>query len=140
MLHSSAVCGDNKVGGFDELGCHFVITNGNGGNNGKVETGDRWKKQKYCAHTGLADDNEYNALGIGICIVGDFTNSLPSQAQLDSLEKLLRFLIWKHKIKISNIISHRNAPHAKTKTNCPGDKLSDHLYENLRKTLVKTKK
>ena len=124
--------------GFDELGYHFVITNGNGGDSGKVEIGSRWRSQKHGAHTGGTEDNEYNEVGIGICMVGDFTNSLPSQAQLDSLGKLLKFLVWKYKIKVKNIIGHRDAPSACT--DCPGDALHKHLMGSIRKTLAKAGK
>ena len=70
------------VRGWDELGYHFVITNGKGGADGVVEVGPRWRKQKWGAHCGGTPDNEYNEYGIGICLVGKFDARLPSQKQL----------------------------------------------------------
>jgi len=142
VLHHSATGRGNasEIGqahqrrGFDELGYHFVITNGNGGDSGKVEIGSRWISQKHGAHTGGTANNEYNEVGIGICMIGDFSNRLPSKAQLDSLEKLLRFLVWKYKIKVENVIGHRDAPEAHT--NCPGDALHKHLLQSIRKSLL----
>ena len=122
--------------GWDELGYHFVINNGRGGPDGNVEIGSRWKKQKWGAHCGGTPDNEYNEHGIGICIVGDFTSSLPSKAQLASLKELLLFLMRTYKIPVDNVIGHRDAP--QTHTACPGDRFHKYLLQTLRPQLVKT--
>ena len=104
--------------GWDELGYHFVIDNGDGGPNGRIEVGSRWKKQKWGAHTGGTPNNEYNNHGIGICLVGDFSNKMPSRAQIASLERLVRYLASKYKIQPDNVIGHREGPNSTTV--CPG--------------------
>lgn len=103
-----------KVRGWKNgLGYHFVIGNGNGARNGQIEVGDRWNKQIRGAHAG---NDEYNEYGIGICLVGNFDNNRPSEAQISSLIYLIRYLQERCNIPKKNIIMHRNI---KT-THCPG--------------------
>jgi hypothetical protein len=100
--------------GWDELGYHFVITNGRGGPDGLVEVGPRWEKQKWGAHTGGTPGNEYNEHGIGICLVGNFTNHNPTPAQLASCRELVEYLMDRYDIPPSRVIAHRDAPNANT--------------------------
>lgn len=116
--------------GFDELGYHFVITNGDGGPDGAVEVGPRWRRQKWGAHCGKTPRNEYNNYGIGICLVGDFRGQMPTQRQLDSLRRLVTYLAARCDIPAQNIIGHGDAPGAATA--CPGDKLSEYIAGPLR--------
>jgi len=105
---------------WDELGYHFVIDNGNGGRNGRVEVGPRWIKQKHGAHVrpDPNDDNRWNRHGIGICLVGDFTSERPSAAQLDSAARLVAYLMQACDIPERNILGHNQVPGAQTE--CPG--------------------
>ncbi len=119
--------------GMDELGYHFVITNGNGGPDGKVQVGSRWWRQKWGAHTGATPGNEYNNFGIGICLVGDFTDRVPSDAQLTSLRRLVLYLIPAHEIAPENVVEHREAPNASTA--CPGETLHAYLHSTFRPSL-----
>ena len=121
--------------GFDELGYHFVITNGRGAGDGQVQVGSRWTKQKWGAHTGGTPDNEYNNFGIGICVVGTFGSQSPSAAQLESLRRLTLYLARKYHIAPENVIGHRDAPNART--DCPGDELYEHLNNTLRPYLMR---
>ena len=109
----------HKERGWDELGYHFVIDNGNGMPDGRVEVGSRWPKQKWGAHCGGTPNNEYNEYGIGICVVGDFSGHMPSRGQLASLRKLTIYLARTYNIPQKNIIGHRDAPNASTA--CPGN-------------------
>lgn len=137
VLHHSATRGGcarvfdraHRRRGWDELGYHFVITNGRGGSDGRVEVGSRWKKQKWGAHCGGTPNNEFNEHGIGICVVGNFTSSLPTPKQLSSLKKLLVYLMRTYKISADNVIGHRCAP--KAKTACPGDRFHKYLLQTL---------
>jgi N-acetyl-anhydromuramyl-L-alanine amidase AmpD len=143
VIHHSATDGGNasvfdrahRGRGWDELGYHFVLCNGNGGKSGKVEVGSRWQKQKWGAHTGGTPDNEYNNVGIGICVVGSFSKSLPSRAQLKSLRELVTWLAAKYDIPAGNVIGHREAPD--TSTDCPGDALQGYIERVLRKDVAK---
>ena len=87
--------------GWDELGYHFVIDNGRGGPDGRVEIGPRWTKQKHGAHTGQTPDNEYNEHGIGICLVGDFTASagLPDDSPLMPRARAMNLFRSKARLK-----------------------------------------
>ena len=104
--------------GWDELGYHFVITNGDGGPDGVVQVGPRWRRQKWGAHCGNTPNNEYNEHGIGICLVGNFCRRRPTSAQLASLDRLVRYLADRFEIPPENVIGHRDAPNARTA--CPG--------------------
>ncbi|HRX84884.1 MAG TPA: peptidoglycan recognition family protein [Phycisphaerae bacterium] len=101
---------------WDELGYHFVIGNGTDTRDGQVEVGGRWTKQKHGAHC-KTPDNYYNEHGIGICLVGDFSKTSPSAAQLASLQRLLLFLTARCHIPVSRIRTHGGVTH---KTQCPG--------------------
>jgi len=119
--------------GFDELGYHFVITNGQGGPDGLVQTGSRWHKQKWGAHTGGTPGNEYNNYGIGICLVGNFTDHMPSAAQIDSLRRLVVRLMIAYDIPAWNVIGHRDAPNAATE--CPGGVFHAYLVGSFRRQI-----
>ncbi len=95
------------------LGYHFLIGNGNGSHEGKIEVGDRWNEQKDGAHAG---NDKYNKYGIGICLVGNFDNSYPSDSQISSLLYLVDYLQNRCNIPRENIVMHRDF----RKTACPG--------------------
>lgn len=101
---------------WDELGYHFVIGNGTDTRDGQIEVGGRWTKQKHGAHC-KTPDNYYNEHGIGICLVGDFSRTRPTPAQLASLQRLLLFLCDRCHIAPSHIRTHGGVTH---KTQCPG--------------------
>lgn len=84
---------------------HFVICNGNGGTNGKVEIGFRWKQQKIGTHV-TTRSWYYSIFGIGICLVGDFNKNNPSEAQLNALTDLVAKLMKEYKIPLSHVIGH----------------------------------
>ncbi|MBM4018741.1 MAG: N-acetylmuramoyl-L-alanine amidase [Planctomycetes bacterium] len=102
--------------GWDELGYHFVIGNGTGSYDGEVEVGSRWPKQKHGAHCKVADHPEYNDYGIGICLVGNFDLAHPSEAQMQALARLVRFLMDRYGIPRGRIYGHGQLK----ATDCPG--------------------
>lgn len=97
------------------LAYHFVIDNGNGGPDGRVEAGSRWKKQIRGGHSSNQDINE---IGIGICLVGNFENNRPSRRQMASLVALVKYLQGLTGISSSNVILHREVKQKSTL--CPG--------------------
>ena len=101
---------------WDELGYHFVIGNGGGAGDGAVEVGSRWPKQKWGAHCCVGDNEEYNYFGIGICLVGNFERYRPSEAQMQSLARLVGYLSARYTIDESHIIGHGSVGD----TRCPG--------------------
>ncbi len=110
---------EHKAKGWDELGYHFVIDNGYGGPDGRVEVGPRWPKQKWGAHA-KTPDNRYNELGIGICFVGNFQDGKPTAKQMQSAARLVAWLMQTYKIPASNIIGHDDTK----STLCPGKNMN----------------
>ena len=106
----------HKAKGWDELGYHFVNGNGTGTGDGEIEVGSRWPKQKHGAHTKVAGHPEYNDLGIGICLVGNFDVTHPSEAQMQSLARVIRFLQDRYGVPRSHIYGHGQLK----ATDCPG--------------------
>jgi hypothetical protein len=102
--------------GWDELGYHFVIGNGTASGDGQVEVGSRWLKQKHGAHCKVTGHPEYNDVGIGVCLVGNFNEQYPSAAQMDSLVRVVRHLMMKYDISTTRIFGHRDVK----ATDCPG--------------------
>lgn len=104
--------------GWDGLGYHFVIGNGTASGDGQIEMGFRWRDQLKGAHARArpGDDNRWNLHSIGICLVGDFTNTSPSPRQMDALVHLVRALMAEYKIPAENVVPH-SFVHA---TECPG--------------------
>jgi N-acetyl-anhydromuramyl-L-alanine amidase AmpD len=113
VIHHSATT-NGSAEAFDEqhrargmvngLAYHFVIDNGTDGTtDGAVETGTRWTKQLPGGH---CRQNNINEHGIGICLVGDFSKSRPTEKQLDALESLVRQLQEQFDIAADQILGH----------------------------------
>lgn len=102
------------------LGYHFVIDNGAGGPDGKVEVGFRWEEQMQGAHCRPANcvDNYWNEHTIGICLVGNFELNRPTNAQYDSLARLVKFLCNRYGIGLDRVQGHGQV--TGTNTRCPG--------------------
>ncbi|MDD5064903.1 MAG: peptidoglycan recognition family protein [Phycisphaerae bacterium] len=126
--HSGTKNGDSAI--FDKwhrennhwqgVGYDFVIGNGSNSGDGLVEVTYRWQKQVTGAHVGGTPGNWANKDGIGICLVGDFNKTQPTNSQMQSLVKLVRFLQSRYKIPKNKIYGHKTTPGAGTVTDCPG--------------------
>ncbi len=102
--------------GWEGVGYHFVIDNGTAGKaDGQLETTPRWIKQLNGAHCKAGTMNEN---GIGICLVGNFSQDYVSQRQMNSLIYLVKELKSYYKIPKSRILGHGEVPGASTE--CPG--------------------
>ncbi len=97
------------------LAYHFVIGNGNGMGDGEVAVCHRWKEQLDGGH--LASE-EMNRIALGICLVGNFDERLPSARQMDSLRALVRALMARCKIPARSVKSHQEINVVTTR--CPG--------------------
>lgn len=104
---------------WDGVGYDFVIGNGTDSPDGRVEVTFRWRKQQTGAHCGGTPNNWANEDAIGICLVGNFNNRQPSERQMQSLVKLVRFLQKRYRIGKSRIFGHKDTPGARP-TECPG--------------------
>ena len=109
---------------------HFIIGNGDGMKDGEIVASHRWEQQLNGGHVG---DDAWNRMSIGIVLVGNFEETRPSAAQMDSLAKLVRFLMVQNKISLDHVIPHRLCPISQTL--CPGkqfpwDELAKRLSES----------
>ena len=95
------------------IGYHFVIGNGHKMSDGEVEVTFRWREQLPGAHAG---NLEFNQHGIGVVLVGNFEDSPPTSAQLESVKRLVGFLKREHNITSDRIVGHRDVK----ATACPG--------------------
>ena len=102
--------------GWKGVGYDFVIDNGTcGKDDGQIETSPRWINQRDGAHCKAGGMNEK---GIGICVVGNFSDDMVSPRQMDALVYLTNTLRNYYKIPKSNIMGHSQVPDARTE--CPG--------------------
>ncbi|HUU11493.1 MAG TPA: peptidoglycan recognition family protein [Phycisphaerae bacterium] len=128
--HGSAAVFDrmHRNHGWDELGYHFVIGNGTESGNGEVEIGSRWPKQKHGAHCKVAGHPEYNDVGIGVCLVGNFDATRPTQAQIDSCVEVVQFLKDRYRVPRGRMYGHGQLK----PTACPGRNFPyDEIYSRL---------
>ncbi len=95
------------------IGYHFVIGNGQGMADGLVEPTFRWNDQLHGAHAASREHNEY---GIGICLVGDFTQHRPTERQIAATRDLVESLVARYDLKPENVVRHQDL----TATECPG--------------------
>jgi hypothetical protein len=100
------------------LAYHFVIGNGTSSGNGQIEIGNRWVRQLAGGHV---HSDYLNYISIGICLVGDFNRDLPTQAQYQALDELIRYLrqrVGKIDGKYSIVLGHKEIN--PVPTDCPG--------------------
>jgi hypothetical protein len=95
------------------IGYHFLIGNGHPMPDGLVEPTFRWHDQLHGAH---AASREHNERGIGICLVGDFTQKPPTQRQVEATRRLVHSLVERYGIEAKNVLRHSDV----TETECPG--------------------
>ena len=95
------------------IGYHFVIGNGNGMGDGEIQPTFRWREQMHGAHAG---SNDYNQRGIGICLVGNFEDQHPSDAQLQAVERLVATMKKEYGISSERVVGHAEVK----ATACPG--------------------
>ena len=123
----------HKARGWGGLGYHFVINNGvyrngYGKKNGLVEVGYRWRDQMKGSHCRVNGDrsNYWNKHTIGICLIGNFENTRPTQQQMRSLVSLVKFLQQRYNIPTSKIKGHKDIK----PTDCPGKYFSFYELRN----------
>lgn len=102
------------------LAYHFVIGNGTSSGNGQIEIGNRWDRQLSGGHV---HSDYLNYISIGICLVGDFNRDLPTKAEYEALDELIRYLrrrVGKVDGKYSIVRGHREIN--PRPTDCPGNR------------------
>jgi LysM repeat protein len=101
---------------WNGLGYHFLIDNGSlGKQNGQIEAGPRWIKQMDGAHCNVGGMNQR---GIGVALVGNFSETPVSEPQFESLVYLVDTLRRYYNIPTTHILRHGSVPGKATE--CPG--------------------
>jgi len=133
VLHHSATAGgsvdsidaehrqrvDRAGRAWDGIGYHFVVGNGDGMPDGRVEPTFRWMEQIHGAHAG---NEKYNTHGIGICLIGNFDREHPTERQVAATRQLIEQLSADWQIPPERIVGHGEL----RSTNCPGRKFPWH--------------
>ena len=78
--------------GYQGLGYHFLLGNGNGLGNGEIHVGYRWIEQLRGAHVVGEAGQAHNEHSIGICLVGNGDRHGFSERQLKHLTRLVQRL------------------------------------------------
>lgn len=99
----------HKSLGWGQIGYHYFIDKA-----GKIKQGR--KDNEEGAHT-----IGYNLKSLGICLAGNFDVTLPTQAQIDTLTKLLTNKVKEYAIPHEKIVPHRFC----AKKTCYGKLLAD---------------
>lgn len=100
------------------LGYHFLIGNGNGLADGEVYPSRRWREQLDGAHVQMQGHSNGNSFAIGVALVGNFEERIPTPRQLASLRGLLHFLMMEYGIMHGEVVGHGDV--AAKHTLCPG--------------------
>ncbi len=98
----------------------FVIGNGTSTGNGSIEIGNRWHRQIQGGHV---HSDYLNNIALGICLVGDFNNDKPTNAQLEALEELIKYLrrrVGRIQGQEAVVRAHREINPPRWPTDCPG--------------------
>jgi hypothetical protein len=97
---------------------HFLVNNGRsaGTADGQIQPTSRWIGQLDGAHTKVTSHPEFNADGIGVCLIGNFDLQEPTPAQMASLEMLVLALRNRYQIPLEGIFGHGELKN----THCPG--------------------
>lgn len=98
----------HKSYGYQGLGYHFLIGNGNGLGEGVIHVGYRWNDQLPGAHVMGEAGREHNLRSIAICLIGNGDRRSFTDQQLQQLVMLIRSLQGKFKIPASNVYLHRD--------------------------------
>ena len=123
VLHHSATPNGNASifgnyhksrGMTNGLAYHFVIGNGSKSRDGEVEIGPRWPRQIQGGHVSTSS---VNAVGIGICLVGNFESTRPTPRQVSAMYQLVGYLKT-HCARYAKVAVHKEINPGRTL--CPG--------------------
>jgi hypothetical protein len=83
-------------------GSHFIITATPNDRGQQVFSTDLWRMQADGRHT-YGTGFDFNAMSIGICLVGDFSRYKPNNTQMEQLVKLVQHLQRRLDINASEV-------------------------------------
>lgn len=133
IVHHSATAGGSadsirryhkEKNKWEDIGYHYVITNGDGGKDGEIQTGR--SEELVGAHAG----KERNRNSLGVCLIG---NDTFTEKQVEALAKHLVKLCTKHKITPSKETIQRHHEE------CPGDGIDlDKIIQKVKALMAKS--
>jgi hypothetical protein len=94
--------------GYQGLGYHFLIGNGNGLGDGVVHIGYRWSRQLPGAHTVGPEGDAHNRHSIGICLIGNGERRPFTERQVSTLIRLVRQLQTQLGIPVDQVHLHKD--------------------------------
>lgn len=94
--------------GYDGLGFHFLIGNGQGLGDGVVDVGYRWNRQLPGAHVLGKSAAERNQDSIGICLIGNGDRRAFTDRQVTELIGLVRRLQRELGVPSDRVVLHRD--------------------------------
>lgn len=94
--------------GWDGLGYHFLLGNGNGLDDGVVHVGYRWNRQLPGVHASGRYADELNRHTIGICLIGNGDRRPFTDRQIRHLTVLVRRLQRELEIPADAVWLHRD--------------------------------
>ncbi|MBG83651.1 MAG: hypothetical protein CMJ40_03780 [Phycisphaerae bacterium] len=92
--------------GYQGLGYHFLIGNGNGLADGEVHVGYRWNQQLPGAHVVGESGQYHNERSIGICLVGNGQRRGFTDRQIRHLTRLVQRLQQELRIPADQVQLH----------------------------------
>lgn len=104
-----------KRGMQNGLAYHFVIGNGIDSGDGEIEIGPRWTHQLLGGHV---KNYNINLTAIGICLIGNFQETSPTQPQLEAFTQLMDWLRGEVVPRATRFAGHRDLKGEQTV--CPG--------------------
>ncbi len=95
----------NGLANSDDINCHFVICNGLGGNDGQIQTSEKWQNQ-----WSVIPDNTWfgGNRTIRICLVADGRSIHPSDSQIKRTEALIETLTRNFNVSSEKIFFPKN--------------------------------
>ncbi len=111
-----SIARQHEAAGLKCLGYHFIISNGQGAPDGQISPGPRWLDQLPGAHAKGPASEALNRKTIGICLVGDGESRTFTDAQIDSLARLVAQLQKQFNIPATAVVLHRDV----ASTSSPG--------------------
>ena len=95
----------NGLSSHADLNCHFVICNGLGGNDGQIQTTEKWERQ-----WSIIPGRTWYGSGqtIRICVVSDGKITRPTEFQRKRTEALVEKLCRKFEINTDNVFYPAN--------------------------------
>jgi hypothetical protein len=93
--------------GYQGLGYHFLIGNGNGLGDGTIHVGYRWNEQLPGAHVAGPAGEAHNLTSIGVCLIGNGDRRPFTDRQMRSLVTLVRRLQRELNLPTAAVHLHR---------------------------------